>query len=142
MRSLNARYRFALTGTPIENRLSELWSIVDFLNPGYLGSQRGFRERFVTPIERWQDPERAEQLRRLVRPLILRRVKTDPTIIRDLPEKLEMKVFCTLTPEQATLYQAVVSDMLAMGWVTTTLHWLFVGLQLAAVAPTYSRHGS
>ena len=113
VRALPSRYRFALTGTPIENRLMELWSIVDFLNPGYLGSQRGFRERFVTPIERWQDPERSEQLRRLVQPLILRRVKSDPTIIQDLPEKLEMKVFCTLTAEQATLYQAVVSDMLA-----------------------------
>jgi SNF2 family DNA or RNA helicase len=111
-RALKATYRFALTGTPIENRLAELWSIVEFLNPGYLGSRNGFRQRFVTPIERWQDPERAEQLRRLVRPLVLRRLKTDRTIIDDLPEKLEMKVFCTLTPEQATLYQAVVADML------------------------------
>jgi SNF2 family DNA or RNA helicase len=112
VRALKATYRFALTGTPIENRLSELWSIVEFLNPGYLGSRNGFRQRFVTPIERWQDPERAAQLRRLVRPLVLRRLKTDRTIIDDLPEKLEMKVFCTLTPEQATLYQAVVADML------------------------------
>ena len=113
VRSLPAGYRFALTGTPIENRLSELWSIVDFLNPGYLGSLNGFRQRFVTPIERWQDPERTTQLKRLVEPLILRRVKTDPSIIQDLPDKLEMKVYCTLSAEQATLYQAVVDDMLA-----------------------------
>jgi hypothetical protein len=113
VRSLRARYRFALTGTPIENRLSELWSIVDFLNPGYLGTQHRFRQRFIMPIERWQDQERADQLRRLVQPLLLRRVKTDPSIIRDLPDKLEMKVFCTLTAEQARLYRAVVSDMLA-----------------------------
>lgn len=112
VRDLTGQYRFALTGTPIENHLTELWSIVDFLNPGYLGSQHRFRERFVTPIERWQDPERSDQLRRLVRPLILRRVKTDPAIIQDLPEKLEMKTFCTLTTEQASLYQAVVSEML------------------------------
>jgi SNF2 family DNA or RNA helicase len=113
VRSLPADYRFALTGTPIENRLAELWSIVDFLNPSYLGSLNGFRQRFVTPIERWQDPERTDQLKRLVEPLILRRVKSDPTIIQDLPDKLEMKIYCTLTPEQATLYQAVVDEMLA-----------------------------
>jgi SNF2 family DNA or RNA helicase len=113
VRLLSAGYRFALTGTPIENRLTELWSIVDFLNPGYLGTPGAFRQRFVTPIERWQDVERAEQLKELVQPLLLRRLKTDPAIIQDLPEKLEGNVYCTLTAEQASLYQAVVSDMLA-----------------------------
>ena len=105
-------YRFALTGTPVENRLSELWSILDFLNPGYLGSSEAFRRAYVLPIERWQSAERAAQLRRLVRPFVLRRVKTDPAVIRDLPEKQELKVFCTLTREQATLYEAVVEQTL------------------------------
>jgi len=110
LRRLQADYRVALTGTPIENRLSELWSIMQFLNPGYLGSQKSFRTHFARPIERYQDPEAAARLRRLVRSFILRRVKTDPTIIQDLPEKLENKIYCTLTPEQTTLYQAVVED--------------------------------
>ncbi|MBL7062715.1 MAG: ATP-dependent helicase [Anaerolineae bacterium] len=110
IRRLPAGYRVALTGTPVENRLSELWSISQFLNPGYLGSQRSFRTRFARPIERYQDQEAAARLRKLVQPFTLRRVKTDPTIIQDLPEKLENKVYCTLTPEQATLYQAVVED--------------------------------
>ncbi|MCK4470285.1 MAG: DEAD/DEAH box helicase, partial [Anaerolineae bacterium] len=110
IRRLPAGYRIALTGTPVENRLSELWSIMQFLNPGYLGSQKSFRTRFARPIERYQDREVAAHLRKLVQPFILRRLKTDPTIIQDLPEKLEHKVYCTLAPEQATLYQAVVED--------------------------------
>ena len=113
VRRLPADFRLALTGTPIENRLSELWSIMHFLNPGYLGSQKRFRGDYALPIERYRDPQATERLRRLVGPFILRRLKTDPTIIQDLPEKLEMKVYCTLTPEQATLYEAVVQDSLA-----------------------------
>jgi SNF2 family DNA or RNA helicase len=112
VRALRCGYRFALTGTPVENRLSELWSILDFLNPGYLGSREAFRRAFVLPIERWQSAERAGQLRRLVSPFLLRRVKSDPTIIQDLPDKLELIVYCTLTREQATLYEAVVEQML------------------------------
>jgi len=112
VRQLPADFRLALTGTPIENRLSELWSIMHFLNPGYLGSQKRFRGDYALPIERYRDPQATEQLRRLVGPFILRRLKTDPTIIQDLPEKLEMKVYCNLTPEQATLYEAVVQDSL------------------------------
>jgi len=112
-RRLRARYRIALTGTPVENRLAELWAIMEFLNPGYLGSQESFRRHFALPIERWQDKERTRALRQIVQPFILRRVKSDPRIIRDLPEKLEMKVYCQLTPEQATLYEAVVREMMA-----------------------------
>jgi SNF2 family DNA or RNA helicase len=112
VRSIPADRRIAMTGTPVENRLSELWSIMHFLNPGILGSERAFRERFAKPIERGGDDEAAARLRRITGPFILRRLKTDRTIITDLPEKLEMKEFCTLTREQATLYQAVVDDML------------------------------
>lgn len=111
VRSLQANRRVALTGTPVENRLSELWSIMEFLNPGYLGSASAFRRSFAVPIERYRDPDRAERLRRLVGPFVLRRLKTDRAIIADLPEKLEMRVLCNLTREQASLYEAVVRDM-------------------------------
>ncbi len=110
VRQLPAANRIALTGTPVENRLSELWSIMHFLNPGFLGSQAGFRRDFALPIERYQDRDATERLKRLVGPFILRRVKTDPSVIQDLPDKLEMKVFCNLTAEQATLYEAVVNE--------------------------------
>jgi SNF2 family DNA or RNA helicase len=112
VRSFRAPRRIALTGTPVENRLSEMWSILDFLNPGLLGSARDFRTRFALPIERYRDADRAGQLKRLAGPFILRRLKTDRGIIQDLPEKQEMKVFCNLTREQASLYQATVDDML------------------------------
>ncbi len=112
VRSLPAANRVALTGTPVENRLSELWSIMQFLNPGLLGSQTGFRRTFALPIERYQDADAAERLKGLVGPFLLRRLKTDPTIIQDLPDKREIKVYCNLTAEQTTLYQAVVEESL------------------------------
>jgi SNF2 family DNA or RNA helicase len=112
IRGLRARHRVALTGTPVENRLSELHSILDFLNPGLLGSASSFREQFATPIERWRDGAAAARLRGATGPFILRRLKTDKEIIGDLPEKIEMRVDCHLTREQATLYQAVVDEML------------------------------
>jgi SNF2 family DNA or RNA helicase len=105
-------YRVALTGTPVENRLSELWSINEFLNPGYLGSAASFRNRFITPIEKYRNPEQAQTLKKLITPFVLRRLKTDKSIISDLPDKLEMKVWCNLTSEQATLYEAIVKEML------------------------------
>ncbi|NTW01332.1 MAG: DEAD/DEAH box helicase, partial [Oscillochloris sp.] len=111
-RAIQADGRLALTGTPVENRLIELWSIMAFLNPGYLGGETEFRRSFARPIERAGDTEVATQLRRLTGPFILRRLKTDRSIIDDLPEKLEMKVFVPLTQEQATLYEATVRDAL------------------------------
>jgi len=111
-RAIPTGFRVALTGTPVENRLSDLWSIMEFLNPGYLGPADRFRKNFALPIERGNDAGTKAQLRTLVQPFILRRLKTDPTIISDLPEKLEMKVYCSLMPEQASLYEAVVRDML------------------------------
>ena len=111
-RALRGRFRVALTGTPVENRLGELWSIMHFLNRGYLGSEAEFRRRFALPIERYQDPAALRRLKSLVRPFLLRRLKSDPEVIRDLPDKMEMPVYCHLTAEQATLYQAVVNDSL------------------------------
>ncbi|MCY1137360.1 DEAD/DEAH box helicase [Actinoplanes sp. Pm04-4] len=112
VRAVPARTRLALTGTPVENHLAELWSIMDFCNPGLLGPAKRFRRRFQEPIEVRQDEDAAAALKRATGPFVLRRLKTDKTIISDLPEKNEMKVWCTLTPEQATLYQAVVEDMM------------------------------
>jgi SNF2 family DNA or RNA helicase len=113
VRGLPAGSRIALTGTPVENRLSDLWSIMEFTNPGLLGPAERFRQRYAIPIERAADEEATARLRRITGPFILRRLKTDKSIISDLPDKLEMKVWCNLTAEQASLYQATVTDMLA-----------------------------
>ncbi len=113
VRRLQAKCRIALTGTPLENRLLELWSILDFLNPGYLGSRAFFQKRFATPIERYGDSASLQTLRSLAQPFILRRTKTDQDIIQDLPDKQETTVFCNLTPEQAALYEKTVQDSLA-----------------------------
>jgi superfamily II DNA or RNA helicase len=109
-RSLEARTRIAMTGTPIENRLSELWAIVDVTNPGLLGSQRAFNERFAAPVERWHDQHAAARLRALVAPFVLRRLKSDPEVSVDLPPKQELTVACSLTREQAALYQAAIEN--------------------------------
>jgi SNF2 family DNA or RNA helicase len=114
-RTLRADQRFALTGTPVENRLAELWSIFEFLSPGFLGPLEAFRREYAVPIERHGSDQAAERLRRVVGPFLLRRLKSDPTIIQDLPPKNEMKVVCSLTREQATLYKAVVDD--ALGYI-------------------------
>ncbi|MEH2407653.1 SNF2-related protein [Nostoc sp.] len=113
VRQLSATFRIALTGTPVENRLQELWSILDFLNPGYLGNKQFFQRRFAMPIEKYGDTASLAQLRSLVQPFILRRLKSDRDIIQDLPDKQEMTVFCGLTGEQAALYQQVVEASLA-----------------------------
>ncbi|MCZ8514553.1 DEAD/DEAH box helicase [Paenibacillus filicis] len=111
IRKLSARHRIALTGTPIENRLTELWSIFDFLNPGYLGSLRDFTQRYVGAIERTQDPELIAKVQRLIRPFLLRRVKKDPSIQLDLPDKYEYKTYVSLTTEQATLYENYIREL-------------------------------
>ena len=113
VRALPAATRIALTGTPVENRLSDLWSIMEFTNPGLLGPAEGFRARFAIPIERDGSPDAARALQRITRPFVLRRLKTDRAIISDLPDKQEMKVWCNLTTEQASLYAATVADMLS-----------------------------
>ena len=98
IRSLHGERRIALSGTPVENNLNELWSLMEFLNPGLLGSRKSF-ESFTRSLERGYAP-----LRRLVRPFILRRMKTDPALVPDLPDKMEIPAYCSLTPEQAALY--------------------------------------
>jgi SNF2 family DNA or RNA helicase len=110
-RALAADYRIALTGTPVENHVGDLWSIWQFLNPGFLGGREEFRRRFFIPIQVEHKAEAAESLKRLTGPFLLRRLKADKDILADLPDKLEMKVFCNLTREQASLYAAVVEEM-------------------------------
>ena len=106
-RALQADYRMALTGTPMENHVGDVWSIMDFLNPGILGKRSVFREKFYRPIQSGTDSGARSRLRRVTTPFILRRLKTDKQIIADLPDKVESKVYCPLTLEQARLYEEV-----------------------------------
>jgi len=112
IRAIQSQSRIALTGTPVENRLAELWSILEFCCPGYLGSQPDFRRRFAVPIERNRDPKSGERLRHLVRPFVLRRLKTDRAVISDLPPLVEARQHITLSDEQTRLYEQVVKAML------------------------------
>ena len=109
--SLKGLSRIALTGTPVENHTGELWSIMNFINPSLLGARARFRQRFSIPIERGGDTAAMERLARNVAPFILRRLKTDKSIIRDLPEKIEIKEYCTLSDEQVLLYKAAVDKL-------------------------------
>jgi SNF2 family DNA or RNA helicase len=108
LRTLPARRRVAMTGTPIENRLSELWAIMDILNPGLLGSREWFNRIFAQPIEAGRDEAALERLRAVVQPFILRRAKDEPEVELDLPPITVEKDYCKLTIEQASLYQATV----------------------------------
>lgn len=112
IRKMQAFQRVALTGTPMENRLTELWSIYDFINPGYLGSLYQFRKTMIAPIEREKDEKRIAGLQRWVKPFMLRRVKKDPAISLSLPEKQEAKSFMPLTTEQVSLYEGIVKEMM------------------------------
>ncbi len=112
VRELPAAQRLALTGTPVENRLAELWAILDAVNPGMLGGITWFRERFATPIEQRNDEHALEGMRRLTGPFVLRRTKADKSLVPDLPDKVEQVVYANLTQEQAALYQAVLDDFL------------------------------
>lgn len=109
VKQLRADTRIALTGTPIENRLNDLWSIFDFVNPGLLGSLKQFSSFVKGLADRPHSPY--EPLRDLVRPYILRRLKTDKSVIADLPDKTEVKAFCSLSRKQAALYQQAVGEL-------------------------------
>jgi SNF2 family DNA or RNA helicase/uncharacterized Zn finger protein len=112
VKSLKAESFIAMSGTPVENRLTELWSIFDFINRGYMGQLRSFQRRYAIPIEKYRDKERIEQLRRATEPFILRRLKTDRSIISDLPDKMIFDEYCYLTKEQAALYKQVVDGIM------------------------------
>jgi hypothetical protein len=112
LRALPSNVRVALTGTPVENRLTDLWSILDWTTPGLLGPLERFRREVAIPVERYHDREATERVARIVRPFVLRRRKSDPGIAPELPPKTETDRFVPLTTEQATLYEAVVRDTL------------------------------
>jgi len=112
VKKLNANVRIAMTGTPVENRLSEYYSLFDFANRGYLGTLKAFTAEYAKPIETERDQAALDRFRRVTAPFLLRRVKTDKSVISDLPDKIETDQFCTLTPEQAALYKGVVEESL------------------------------
>ena len=114
VRKLNARNHIAMSGTPIENRMSEFWSIMDFTNHGYLGSAEKFRNVYSNPIEQFGNKECAERFRRVTAPFLLRRLKSDRSIINDLPDKIEENTYVTLTDEQERLYSRAVDEALAI----------------------------
>lgn len=114
VKKLKSPVRIAMSGTPVENRLSEYWSIFDFTNKGYLGSLKYFKEEMATPIEMFRDEAQLDRFRKITSPFILRRLKTDKTIISDLPEKIENDRFVSLTKEQTAIYQNVVQSMLSI----------------------------
>ncbi|MCJ7840602.1 DEAD/DEAH box helicase [Lederbergia sp. NSJ-179] len=110
IRKLKGAHHIALTGTPMENRLAELWSIFDFINHGYLGTFGQFQKKYISPIERDSSEVKIKELQRLIKPFLLRRTKKDPEVELNLPEKLEQKEYCALTTEQAALYEDLVQE--------------------------------
>jgi len=112
IKKIPAPVRIALSGTPVENRLSEYWSVFDFSNKGYLGGLKSFKQTYAIPIEGERDHQALKRFQKVTQPFVLRRLKTDKSIISDLPDKVEQNQFCSLSPEQAALYQGVVDKTL------------------------------
>jgi len=110
IKSIGADHFIAMSGTPVENRLSELWSILDYSNRGILGSAKEFHETFGSPIETFNDKVAAEKLKKVTAPFLMRRLKSDKSIISDLPDKIEMDCFATLTKDQASLYEKTLEE--------------------------------
>ncbi len=110
IKAIKTQMKVAMTGTPVENRLSELWSIFDFINKGYLGSLNDFSKNYSIPIERFKELTRAEKLKKAISPFMLRRLKTDKTIISDLPEKIVLDDYCYLTKPQIALYERILKE--------------------------------
>lgn len=112
LKALKSDYRIAMTGTPVENRLTELWSIFDFINKGYLGTLKEFQKSYAIPIEKFRETKRAQKLKLCVSPFVLRRLKTDKSIINDLPEKVVIDDYCYLTKAQTILYNRVLEEIM------------------------------
>ena len=111
IKSVNASTKIALTGTPIENRLMDYWSIFDFVNKGYLSTKDDFKRNYVMPIEKLEDPEVLENLKTIAKPFVMRRLKTDDDIKKELPDKLVNDIYCTLTKKQIRLYNAILEEI-------------------------------
>ena len=110
IKELTGKYRIAMTGTPIENRLTELWSIFDFLNPDFLGTLKWFRAEYAMPIESYQIEHKVEEFKKITSPFMIRRLKSDKSIIADLPDKIVKDEFCYLSKEQIVIYQKILKD--------------------------------
>lgn len=110
IRKLRGKHHIALTGTPVENRLSELWAIFDFIYKGYLGSFSRFQEEYIAPIERDDSEVHKHRLRKKIQPFLLRRTKQDPALMLNLPDKVEQREYCPLTEEQAVLYESFIQE--------------------------------
>jgi uncharacterized Zn finger protein/superfamily II DNA or RNA helicase len=146
---LNGQYKIAMSGTPVENRVAELWSLFNFIMPGYLGPRKKFREEFAIPIERLNDPVKTKTLKQAVEPFLLRRLKSDKNIIKDLPEKVVREVYVTLKPEQAALYGTVLEA--AVGEIESAqgikrkgkVFWLLTALKQICNHPvSYTKSGT
>ena len=111
IKSVNASTKIALTGTPIENRLMDYWSIFDFVNKGYLSTKDNFKKNYVMPIEKLEDPDVLENLKTIAKPFVMRRLKTDDDIKKELPDKLVNDIYCTLTKKQIRLYNAILEEI-------------------------------
>jgi uncharacterized Zn finger protein/superfamily II DNA or RNA helicase len=109
IKSIEAQHKIAMSGTPVENRLLDYWSVFDFTNKHYLGTPKQFKERYASPIEKERNKDCLERFKKVTSPFILRRLKSDKNIIQDLPEKIENNHYCSLTAEQAALYQEMVT---------------------------------
>lgn len=112
VKSIKSDIKIAMTGTPVENRLTELWSIFDFINHGYLGQLREFQKSYAIPIEKFKETSRASKLKMSVSPFVLRRLKTDKNVITDLPEKMVLNDYCYLSKPQAVLYEKTLNEMM------------------------------
>ncbi len=112
IKMLKSDVKVAMTGTPVENRLTELWSIFDFINTGYLGSLKDFQKSYAIPIERFKENSRAAKLKMSISPFVLRRLKTDKNVITDLPEKMVINDYCYLSKSQAVLYEKTLNEMM------------------------------
>lgn len=110
IKELTGKYRIAMTGTPVENRLTELWSIFDFLNPDFFGTLKWFRSEYAMPIESYQIEHKVEEFKKITSPFMIRRLKSDKSIIADLPDKIVKDEFCYLSKEQIVIYQKILKD--------------------------------
>ena len=125
--AIDAKHRIALSGTPVENRLSEFWSIMNFTNHNYLGNLTSFTKDYAKPIQVYNDAHCADELKKITAPFLMRRMKTDKTIINDLPDKIERNVYASLSPQQAALYEQTLNEAMAVieGMATDSQQALF-----------------
>jgi SNF2 family DNA or RNA helicase len=110
VKKIKSKHKIALSGTPVENRLSEYWSIFDFINKGYLSTLKQFRQNYILPIEKEKNQDTLENFKQITQPFILRRLKSDKNIIKDLPDKITNDIYCDLSKQQVSLYKEILDS--------------------------------